>query len=250
MENRQSGIRSEVLLAKAKWGKLSKPAVQNLKGLLAGEYLSVRHGDVLYLDGAWYVTHSGLLRIARRKRCIGIRVQPVPTFCNPNAARWAFKATVYKNRGCKGFVGFGDADPTNVSALVLGAEMRVAETRAVNRALRKAYGIGTCSVEELGAVAPAKPGPKLVSANPNLVSSNGHAPHPLRDQLNALIQKHQLDPNLVKRYAAEFCGTQTLRDASKELVEDFIAILSKKATEDLAGLKSQLNGYETVEVRS
>lgn len=27
-----------------------------------------------------------------------------------------------------------------------GAEMRVAETRAVNRALRKAYGIGLCSV--------------------------------------------------------------------------------------------------------
>ena len=46
--------------------------------------------------------------------------------------------------------GYGDADPSNVSALVRGAEMRVAETRAVNRALRKAYGIGLCSVEELG----------------------------------------------------------------------------------------------------
>jgi hypothetical protein len=250
MENRQSGIRSEILLAKAKWGKLSKPAVQNLKGLLAGEYLSVRNGDVLYLDGAWYVTHSGLLRIARRKRCSGIRVQPVTQFCDSKAARWAFKATVYKSRGCKGFVGFGDADPSNVSSIVLGAEMRIAETRAVNRALRKAYGIGTCSVEELGAVAPARPAPKLVSANPKLGSSNGHSPHPLRDQLNALIQQHQLDPALVKRYAAEFCRTQSLRDASKELVEDFIATLSKKATEDLAGLKCQLNSYQTSEVRS
>jgi len=37
-----------------------------------------------------------------------------------------------------------------VSPLVHGAEMRVAETRAVNRALRKAYGIGICSVEETG----------------------------------------------------------------------------------------------------
>jgi len=45
----------------------------------------------------------------------------------------------------------GDANPTNVSLLVRGAEMRVAETRAVNRALRKAYGIGLCPVEELGA---------------------------------------------------------------------------------------------------
>ena len=30
--------------------------------------------------------------------------------------------------------------------------MRVAETRAVNRALRKAYGIGICSVEEIGSL--------------------------------------------------------------------------------------------------
>jgi hypothetical protein len=34
----------------------------------------------------------------------------------------------------------GDADPSNVSLLVHGAEMLVAQTRAVNRALRKAYG--------------------------------------------------------------------------------------------------------------
>jgi len=36
--------------------------------------------------------------------------------------------------------------------MVRGVEMRVAETRAVNRALRKAYGIGTCSVEEIGSL--------------------------------------------------------------------------------------------------
>jgi hypothetical protein len=64
--------------------------------------------------------------------------------------RWVSKATVYKSPRSHGFVGYGDADPTNVSSLVHGAEMRVAETRAVNRALRKAYGIGLCSLEELG----------------------------------------------------------------------------------------------------
>jgi hypothetical protein len=61
-----------------------------------------------------------------------------------------FRAAVFKTRACRGFVGYGDADPSNVSPLVRGAEMRVAETRAVNRALRKAYGIGICSVEEIG----------------------------------------------------------------------------------------------------
>ena len=53
-----------------------------------------------------------------------------------------FEAIVYKTPGSTGFVGYGDADPSNVSSLVRRAEMRVAETRAVNRALRKAYGVG------------------------------------------------------------------------------------------------------------
>ena len=91
--------------------------------------------------------------LARRNRCAGIKVQPVQSFCEPSAQRWAFEATVYKSKTCRGFVGYGDADPSNVSPLVRGAEMRVAETRAVNRALRKAYGIGICSVEEVGSFA-------------------------------------------------------------------------------------------------
>src|SRR4029078_12188521 len=90
---------------------------------------------------------------ARRKRCSGILAEPEQEFCNPNEARWAFRATVYKSPTCRGFVGFGDANPANVSSLVRGAEMRVAEPRAVNRALRKAYGIGICSVEEIGPLA-------------------------------------------------------------------------------------------------
>jgi hypothetical protein len=53
-----------------------------------------------------------------------------------SAGRWVFKATVNKSPG-KVFVRYGDADPSNVSFLVHGAEMRVADTRAVNRAMRK-----------------------------------------------------------------------------------------------------------------
>ena len=97
------------------------------------------------------MSHTGLIRLARRNHCAGIHIEPVSEFSDPLTSRWAFEATVYKSKTCKGFVGYGDADPSNVSALVRGAEMRVAETRAVNRALRKAYGIGLCSVEEIGA---------------------------------------------------------------------------------------------------
>src|SRR5581483_9161914 len=98
--------------------------------------------------------------------------------------RWVFKATVYKTHGSRGFSGYGDADPTNVSPLVRGAEMRVAETRAVNRALRKAYGIGLCSVEELGwepkAYGPPNP-QKFPSPSNNNGHQNGHTR--LRDRL-------------------------------------------------------------------
>ena len=100
---------------------------------------------------------------------------------------------------CKGFVGYGDADPSNVSFLVHGAEMRVAETRAVNRALRKATEIGICSVEEIGSSGgPPEPSQeaKISPASAN-GKSNGHT---VRDRLCQLIRQHQLDPNLVKAY--------------------------------------------------
>jgi hypothetical protein len=109
--------------------------------------------------------------------------------------------------------------------------MRVAETRAVNRALRKAYGIGLCSVEELGwSSSPSKPSPEPTHSearNNGNGSINGQPR--LRDQLCLLIREHNLDATLVKAYAADFCGTQTLSGASRDLVESFISNLSASA---------------------
>src|SRR5437867_3389802 len=144
--------RSNVEIARVMWGKLSEIGIDTLEYLTKSYSLRIASGDLLYLGGTWYITHTGLLRIAERKHCSGILITPSHQFCDPARSRWTFKATVYKHRNCKGFVGYGDADPSNVSPLVHGAEMRVAETRAVNRALRKAYGIGICSVEEIASI--------------------------------------------------------------------------------------------------
>jgi hypothetical protein len=158
-----------------------------------------------------------------------------------------FKAIVYKKPGFKGFIGYGDADPSNVSSLVHGAEMRVAETRAVNRALRKAYGIGLCSVEELGCAprsnSPASSDQRKTATNGNNGHHNGNGQPRLRDRLCLLIRQHHLDAALVKAYAADYCGTATLRDASRDLVEDFINNLAERATKDREGLICQLNSY-------
>jgi len=202
---------------------------------------SISMGDLLFLEGRWYVTHVGLLRLAQRKACTGIRVQPVREFCEATASRWAFKATVFKSQACKGFVGYGDADPSNVSPLVRGAEMRVAETRAVNRALRKAYGIGICSVEEIASA----PQPRNLRASklpPQPTNGNYSGPK-VRDRLCQIIRQHQLDPNLVKSYATDFCGVKTLREAKREQVEAFVVHLADWAEKDRNALLSQLNSY-------
>jgi len=150
MKPKRDNFAREARLAKSLYGDLSKSVLRSLRELIQRHRIFVTSGDVKYISGGWYVTHSGLLRIAGRRRCAGIHSSPVLESSDPKGSRWIFRATVFKSRTCKGFVGYGDADPSNVSPLVHGAEMRVAETRAVNRALRKAYGIGICSVEEIG----------------------------------------------------------------------------------------------------
>ena len=139
--------RHNLRAAKRLYPGLSRPQLSILRDLTTTLHLSVARSEVLYIDGNWYVSHPGLLRIANRRRCFGIQTEVVEEMTEPSEHRWVFKATVRKSRS-KSFVGYGDADPSNVSSVVRGAEMRVAETRAVNRALRKAYGIGICSVEE------------------------------------------------------------------------------------------------------
>jgi hypothetical protein len=233
-----------VRFARRNW-EISPRQVAILKCLTEELRLSVAVGHLRLIENNWYVTHAGLLRIARRSHCSGIHVRPLGEFSDASSGRWVFKAIVYKSSHSRGFVGYGDADPSNVSSLVHGAEMRVAETRAVNRALRKAYGIGLCSVEELG-WAPRSNPPAL--SDPHKTSTNGNNGHHngqprLRDRLCLLIRQYELDAGLVKAYAADYCGTAALRDASREQVETFINDLAERAAKDRDGLICQLNSY-------
>ena len=242
-KKRSALFRLNTIHARATWGVLSKYAIRTLQQLSDRHSLEVAAGEIQLLDNRWYVTHAGLLQIARRNRCVGIRTSIDKRYSDSGANRWVFKATVFKSPRSRGFVGYGDADPSNVSSLVHGAEMRVAETRAVNRALRKAYGIGLCSVEELGwAPRSTASGPsdqRKTPTNGNNVHHNGQPR--LRDRLCLLIRQHQLDAGLVKAYAADYCGTPTLRDASRDQVEAFINDLAERAAKDRNGLICQLN---------
>src|ERR1039458_4908141 len=230
-------VRTSVRTARRLWTNLSREALARLREIATQHDFSVAAGDLIYLNNGWYVTHTGLIGLARRKRCGGIHVEAVPALCDSAANRFVLKATVYPCKSSVGFVGYGDADPSNVSSLVRGAEMRVAETRAVNQALRKAYGIGICSVEEIGTI--PNTGEKLPPQNAN---GNGTGPK-VRDRLCQIIRQHKLDPELVKAYAVDFCGTKTLREASREQVENFVLQLADWAEKDRNALLCQLNSY-------
>jgi len=248
LSGKRSGYRHNLALAKRLWsGRINRERQHALKSLSEEYGLSVAAGDLQLLDSHWYVTHTGLIRLAQRKGCSGITVNLMAKYCEIASSHWVFKATVYKGHGSKGFVGYGDADPTNTSPLVRGAEMRVAETRAVNRALRKAYGIGLCSVEELGWLTNSPSPPARVEKNQTVKpanssgSSNGQPK--LRDRLCMLIRQHELDPILIKAYAADFCGAPTLKEASRDRVESFISHLGTAAKENRDGLVCKLNSY-------
>jgi hypothetical protein len=246
-------VRQNLRLVKQVYPGLPRRDLTVLTELTRTLGLGISRGELLFIEGKWYVTHAGLLRIALRQRCLGIRTVLQERLCDPSVGRWVFKATVYKSPGSKGFVGYGDADPSNVSSLVRGAEMRVAETRAVNRALRKAYGIGLCSVEEIGSLPSSiEPTPaKQVASFPACANGSGNGQPRLRDRLCLLIRQHQLNPTLVKRYAADFCGTEALRDTPRDLVESFINNLTEWAARDREGLLCKLNSYtQPEEVKS
>ena len=236
---RKTAVQTSVRTARKIWNNLSREALTRLREIATQYDFSVGAGDLIYINNGWYVTHTGLIGLARRKRCSGIHVEAVDSLCNSGANRFVLKATVFPSKGSSGFVGYGDADPSNVSPLVRGAEMRVAETRAVNRALRKAYGIGICSAEEIG----TSPNP-TEKLRPQKANGNGNGTGPkVRDRLCQIIRQHKLEPELVRAYAVDFCGTKTLREATREQVENFVQQLADWAEKDRNALLCQLNSY-------
>jgi len=235
-------IRENRRAVKGLYQEVTELQLRALQELSRSLRLSVASGDLLLLNGRWHVTHSGLLRLAQRKRCQSITTELEKTVSDPRQGHWVFKATVIKS-GKGTFVGYGDADPSNVSNSVHGAEMRVAETRAVNRALRKAYGIGICSVEEIGAFAQQSESAPESKKLPQPANGNGRGDRTVRDRLCQIIRQHQLDPNLVKSYATDFCGVKTLREATRDQVQNFVTHLTDWAEKDRNALLCQLNSY-------
>jgi hypothetical protein len=109
---------AEVLLRKnLRWARnvlgcaFRSNAKRPLKNLTEQFGFSAERGDLQILDNSWYVTHTGLLGLAKRKKCCGIHVETENSLSDPSLSRYVMKATVYPSKASTGFVGYGDADP-------------------------------------------------------------------------------------------------------------------------------------------
>ena len=243
MKSTQDNFARESRFAKLLYGDLSKSVMRALSELIQRHQVSVINGDVKYLDGGWYVTHSGLLRLAERRRCAGIHCRPVLESSDPTTSRWVFRAAVFKSRACRGFVGYGDADPSNVS--FLSPRRRNARGRNSRRQPRSAQGLRHRHLLGRGDRVLRRTAPSISGSRRSYLRNRPTemAGRTVRDRLCQVIRQHQLDPNLVKAYATDFCGVKTLRDATREQVENFVTHLADWAEKDRNALLCQLNSY-------
>src|SRR5215469_17480269 len=89
-------FRASLALAKRLWpGQVCGQQRRALAGLFQEFRFSVPAGDLQLLDGRWYVTHAGLLRLACRRKCLGIKTTLQKALSDPVGSRWVFKATAY-----------------------------------------------------------------------------------------------------------------------------------------------------------
>ena len=237
-------VRANLRSARSRWPHaMTLNSVQFLRTTTRLFRFSVSNGDLLLLDQGWYVTHSGLLGLARRSGCRGIRAEPVEQLCDSAVRRFAFKATVYKSQTCKGFVGYGDAD-RRMSPLwsmaprcgLLKPERSTARsarpTASASARSRKSAPLSSHDIAS-----------RVEEAAAQSANGNGYGGPKVRDRLCQIIRQHQLDPKLVKAYAIDFCGVKTLREATREQVENFVEHLADWAEKDRNALLCQLNSY-------
>jgi len=102
---------------------------------------------IVNVQGKDFITFPGLLAEAHAQGLQSIQTELV----NTDLKSPVVKATVILTDGkiTKTFTGYGDANENNVAKKVVGALLRMAETRSIARALRFACNIDMAALEEL-----------------------------------------------------------------------------------------------------
>lgn len=150
---------------------------------------------IVKLQGREYVTFSGLLWTAHDNGLTSINTEIISW--EPDARAAVVRAVVEGARGR--FTAHGDANPDNVGRNIVGACLRMAETRATARALRCYLGIGATALSELPGEQPA-----LTTEPPAaLVAAVGDLSINLDDVLRYCVSQGWGDPSTWKGSAVD-----------------------------------------------
>lgn len=120
--------------------------MQRKDGFIVRIKIKDEHGNVVGETDA--IAYKGLLSVAHDEGLKSVKTGIVQVPSEDNAKTAIVRATVRTRRGV--FTGIGDANPGNVNRRIAPHIIRMAETRAVARALRLAVNIGEVAIEELG----------------------------------------------------------------------------------------------------
>ena len=203
------------------------------------------------------VNYAGLLELAHRDRLRSIETTLVQAPSKDNGMMAIVRAVVQTSRGS--FSGIGDATPENVSARVRPHFLRMAETRAVSRAIRSAVNIGAVSIEELGddlsddsafarsatlgggpttptdgtgvpandnsgqpASRPVIAPPHSAGPNGSRPMSDGRASDQQRKFVFRLLAERNITGDAVREMIQRELGVESLQEASRHAVSSFI----------------------------
>jgi len=106
---------------------------------------------MIKLQGKDYILFEGLLDLGHREGLKGVQTELLQIPNEANGMTAIVHARVETKKGV--FTGIGDASPDSVNRSIQPHIIRMAETRALARALRFAVNIGTTTLEELGDLA-------------------------------------------------------------------------------------------------
>lgn len=180
-------------------------------------------GGITPLHGKEYINAEGLQYLAKKQGVKAQRVEVLEFASDPASKSWAVKATVIDKDGNL-FSDIGDAAPNNVGPAIKNATLRMACTRATNRALRKVLtgpGVAMTSAEELPAAGD--------SSDPDLKQS-GHAEE-FEKFLQAAIGLGFKDIKAVEKYAK---GTGWRRGVDRYSVDE-LRDLFKQMKQEVSG---------------
>jgi hypothetical protein len=187
--------------------------MQRKNGFIVRIKIKDEHGNVVGETDA--IAYKGLLSVAHDEGLKFVKTEIVQVPTEDNARTAIMRATVRTKRGV--FTGIGDASPGNVNRRVVPHLIRVAETRAIARALRVAVNIGEVAIEELGddfAIEPGISQPSNGSDRERSPANNGNGsnggdgkrmPEPYRgrdnDPKNAAPEDNRAMSDMQRRYA-------------------------------------------------